>query len=143
MSYEHLLSPITIKNVELRNRMVVPSMGSNLGNDDGSVSQRLIDYYRTRAAGGWGLVVVEGVVPITSARITQFYDDGIDYEQDGQQLSARGFDNVILAMGTRAYNPLEDAARAVCGEVYVVGDASHAGPANKATEEGLAAGLAV
>ena len=46
-------------------------------------------------------------------------------------------------MGTRAYNPLEDAARAVCDEVYVVGDASHAGPANKATEEGLAAGLAV
>lgn len=43
MSYEHLLSPITIKNVELRNRMVVPSMGTNLGNDDGSVSQRLID----------------------------------------------------------------------------------------------------
>ncbi|MBR3313964.1 MAG: FAD-dependent oxidoreductase, partial [Atopobiaceae bacterium] len=85
----------------------------------------------------------KGVVPITSARITQFYDDGIDYEQNGQQLSARGFDNVILAMGTRAYNPLEDAARAVCDEVYVVGDASQAGPANKATEEGLAAGLAV
>lgn len=53
MSYEHLLSPITIKNVELRNRMVVPSMGTNLGNDDGSVSQRLIDYYRTRAAARW------------------------------------------------------------------------------------------
>lgn len=30
MGYEHLLSPVTIKNVELRNRMVVPSMGTNL-----------------------------------------------------------------------------------------------------------------
>ena len=31
MSFDHLLAPITIKNMELKNRMVVPSMGTNLG----------------------------------------------------------------------------------------------------------------
>ena len=85
----------------------------------------------------------KGVQAITSARITRFHDDGIDYEQDGEAKSARGFDNVVLAMGMRADNPLETAARAITDEVYVVGDARHAGPANKATEEGLAAGLAI
>lgn len=64
-------------------------------------------------------------------------------EVDEAYLRAAAPDAVILAMGTRAYNPLEDEARAVCDEVYVVGDASHTGPANKATEEGLAAALAV
>ena len=78
----------------------------------------------------------KGVQAITSARITRFHDDGIDYEQDGEAKSARGFDNVVLAMGMRADNPLETAARAITDEVYVVGDARHAGPANKATEEG-------
>lgn len=83
------------------------------------------------------------VQSITSAKITRFYDDGIDYEQNGEAHSARGFDNVILAMGMKAYNPLEELARQYAKEVYVVGDARQAGPANKATEEGLAAGLQI
>lgn len=81
------------------------------------------------------------VQSITNARITRFYDDGIDYEQDGKAYSARGFDNIILAMGMKAYNPLESLAKEYSQEVYVIGDAKQAGPANKATEEGLAIGL--
>lgn len=81
------------------------------------------------------------VQSITNARITRFYDDGIDYEQEGQSFSARGFDNIILAMGMKSYNPLETLARQHANEVYVIGDAKQAGPANKATEEGLAVGL--
>lgn len=41
----------------------------------------------------------------------------------------------------KAYNPLETLARKYAKEVYVIGDAKQAGPANKATEEGLAIGL--
>lgn len=80
---------------------------------------------------------------VTSARITQFHDDGVDYEQDGEARSLRGFDTVVLAMGVRPHNPLEGAARELCDEVYVVGDALRGGPANKATEEALAAALAI
>lgn len=83
----------------------------------------------------------KNVKAITSAKILRFYDDGIDYEQNSEEKSARGFDNIILAMGMRAYNPLEETARKYTDEVYVVGDAVKAGPANKATEEGLAVGL--
>jgi predicted NAD/FAD-dependent oxidoreductase len=43
----------------------------------------------------------------------------------------------------KPYNPLEEAAKKVCGEVYVIGDAKQAGLANKATEAGLAAALAL
>jgi hypothetical protein len=46
-------------------------------------------------------------------------------------------------MGVKPYNPLEEAAKKVCGEVYVIGDAKQADPANKATEAGLAAALAL
>lgn len=81
------------------------------------------------------------VQAITNAKITRFYDDGIDYEQNGEAHSARDFDNVILAMGMKAYNPLEELAKQYAKEVYVIGDAKQAGPANQATEEGLAVGL--
>lgn len=59
MSFEKLLSPVSIGKMEIKNRFVVPPMGTNFGNSDSSVSQQLIDYYTARAKGGFGLIVVE------------------------------------------------------------------------------------
>jgi len=59
MSFEKLLSPISIGKMQVKNRFVVPPMGTNFGNPDSSVSQQLIDYYTARAKGGFGLIVVE------------------------------------------------------------------------------------
>lgn len=79
MKYEHLLSPLTVKNVTVKNRFVVPPMGTNLGNEDGTVSDRLIAYYKARAKGGYGLIIVEGVAINPTGRCIPregfFYDD--------------------------------------------------------------------
>ena len=48
-----------IANLALENRLVMPPLETNLANEDGSVSQRTIDYYARRARGGPGLIVVE------------------------------------------------------------------------------------
>lgn len=45
--------------MEIRNRLVVPPMGTNHANDDSSVSQQFIDYYTERAKGGFGLITIE------------------------------------------------------------------------------------
>ncbi|MDP6509716.1 MAG: hypothetical protein QGH23_00695, partial [Dehalococcoidia bacterium] len=55
-----LFSPMRIGGLELKNRVVMPPMGTNLGDRDGLATQRTIDYYRARAEGGAGLIVVEG-----------------------------------------------------------------------------------
>lgn len=81
------------------------------------------------------------VEAVTNAKIQRFHDDGIDYEQNGKSYSLRGYDNIVIAMGMKAYNPLQAIAEKYAEEVYVVGDALHAGPANAATESGLAVGL--
>lgn len=59
MDFKVLFSPIRIGNMEISNRFVVPPMGTNLANPDGSVSQEFIDYWEARAKGGWGLLIVE------------------------------------------------------------------------------------
>ncbi len=59
MEFKTLLSPIELGGLELKNRLVVPAMGTGLPNPDGSVSQRLIDYWNARAEGGFGLLIVE------------------------------------------------------------------------------------
>jgi 2,4-dienoyl-CoA reductase-like NADH-dependent reductase (Old Yellow Enzyme family)/thioredoxin reductase len=56
---EHLLSPITIRNMELPNRVVMPPMGTNLGNDDATVGEALLAYIRRQAKSGAGLIVSE------------------------------------------------------------------------------------
>lgn len=65
MSFEHALSPVKIGKIELRNRLVVPPMGTNFADRQGFVTQQLLDYYEERAKGGFGLVVIEvtAVVP--------------------------------------------------------------------------------
>ncbi len=70
---------------------------------------------------------------ICSAKIVKIYADGIDYEQDGAIHQLRGFDNVILALGSRSYNPLEEQLTGLVPEVYVIGDAKKAGKTNAAT----------
>lgn len=77
----------------------------------------------------------------TNAKITEFFDDGVNVEIGGQIKEMRDYDSVILSLGVTPYNPLEEAARANCSEVYVIGDAMHTGSANNATESALAAVL--
>jgi len=56
---EHLLLPLKIKNMELPNRAVMPPMGTNLGNDDGTVSDALLAYMKRQSKSGAGLIIVE------------------------------------------------------------------------------------
>jgi 2,4-dienoyl-CoA reductase-like NADH-dependent reductase (Old Yellow Enzyme family)/thioredoxin reductase len=80
---------------------------------------------------------------IVNAKVKQFYPDGVSYEQDGTEKELRGFDTIVLSLGVKAYNPLEEKLRGKVKELYVIGDAEHAGKANQATEAGLAVALKI
>ncbi len=54
-----LFSPIKIKSLDLVNRVVMPPMGTNLGNPDGTVSEANLAYMKRRARGGAGLIITE------------------------------------------------------------------------------------
>ena len=58
MSFEQLLSPGRIGALELRNRIALCPMGTNLGEADGSAGDDLIGWFEARASGGVGLVLV-------------------------------------------------------------------------------------
>lgn len=59
MNLTKLMQPFRLKNVPLRNRIVMAPMLSRLCYPDGVVSPQLIDYYAERAKGGVGLIIVE------------------------------------------------------------------------------------
>ena len=58
-TYENLSSPFKLGGMHLKNRIVMPPMGTGLSNKDGEVTPQLIRYYERRAAGGVAMIVVE------------------------------------------------------------------------------------
>ena len=58
-----VFEPTSIGQMQLKNRIVMPPMGTNYAEKEGAVSQRMLDYYEARARGGVGLIIVEGSAP--------------------------------------------------------------------------------
>jgi 2,4-dienoyl-CoA reductase (NADPH2) len=59
MLYPKLFSPFKLRNLTIPNRVVMAPMSSQLGDERGHVTPRQIAYYRARAAGGTGMIIVE------------------------------------------------------------------------------------
>ena len=59
-SYRHLLEPIVINGMTVKNRVVMTPMGTHLASADGTVTKELIHHLEARAEGGVGLIIVEG-----------------------------------------------------------------------------------
>jgi 2,4-dienoyl-CoA reductase-like NADH-dependent reductase (Old Yellow Enzyme family)/thioredoxin reductase len=64
-AYPKMFEPFQLGRMQLKNRIVLPPMGTGLGSPGGFVSQRTMDYYEARAKGGTGLIIVEGSAPST------------------------------------------------------------------------------
>ncbi|MFC1981526.1 FAD-dependent oxidoreductase [Chloroflexota bacterium] len=59
MQFRNLLKPGKIGTLELKNRIILPSMGTMFGEDSGEVTDTLINWYARRAKGGAALITTE------------------------------------------------------------------------------------
>lgn len=59
MSYEKLFTKGHIGTLELKNRVVMPAMGTGFAASTGEASDEIIKYYEARAKGGCGLIITE------------------------------------------------------------------------------------
>ena len=73
---KHLFTPYQIKNLTLKNRIVLPPLASFLIEKGGAITDQAVEHYRRRAAGGPAMVIMEacavspeGVVSENQARI--------------------------------------------------------------------------
>ncbi len=75
---ERLFSPIKIGTLKLRNRIVLPAIGSCFATFEGEITDRSISYYAARARGGAGLITLENTIVHPSGKaftIPALYDD--------------------------------------------------------------------
>lgn len=59
MDYKKLFEPMKIGKVEIKNRIVMAPMLMGFGQFDGTVTEKMADYYEERAKGGAGLIITE------------------------------------------------------------------------------------
>ncbi|MDY6791964.1 MAG: FAD-dependent oxidoreductase [Thermodesulfobacteriota bacterium] len=76
-SVKHLFTAFRFKGLTLKNRIVLPALASFLLDDDGAVTEKAVNHYRLRAAGGPAMVITEacavsreGIVSPNQARIS-------------------------------------------------------------------------
>lgn len=68
MKFKSMFMPIKIGPMIVQNRFVVPPMGNNFANTDGTMSDRSLAYYLERARGGFGLITFEATVVYKKAK---------------------------------------------------------------------------
>lgn len=80
MKFKKIFEPGQIGNMQVANRLIVPPMLTEYAAEDGSLTDRYIDYYEEKAKGGWGLIICEdnSVDPYGAGfkNIAGLWDDG-------------------------------------------------------------------
>lgn len=57
--YDKLFSPAKIGSLLIKNRIIMPAMATNFASETGGLTEHLVDYYKERARGGVGLIIIE------------------------------------------------------------------------------------
>ncbi|MEM3550924.1 MAG: FAD-dependent oxidoreductase, partial [Candidatus Bathyarchaeia archaeon] len=67
--FDNVFSPFKVKQVELKNRVVLAPAGSGLNTPDGFVTRELVEYYKRKAKGGAAVITIsDSVVDFEYAR---------------------------------------------------------------------------
>ncbi len=98
MPYDHLLAPLRLRGLELRNRVVFPAMATGFVAPGGYVTDRLIAYHVARVAGGSGLNITEA----TSVHAPSAPGCFLSISSDEFVPGLRRFTDAIHAAGGRA-----------------------------------------
>ncbi|RJX36096.1 MAG: FAD-dependent oxidoreductase [Desulfarculus sp.] len=101
--YPLLFSPITLNQLTLRNRIILPAMHLNYTMDNGKVTDQLVEFYRERARGGAGLVIVGGCAINDLAGGPIFVSIKKDEDVPGLARLARAVKAEGAAMGAQLY----------------------------------------
>jgi 2,4-dienoyl-CoA reductase-like NADH-dependent reductase (Old Yellow Enzyme family)/thioredoxin reductase len=115
--FKNLFSPYRIGNLELKNRIVMPSMATHFAGDDGFVNDRHIHYYVKRAKGGVGYIT---------------------FEHTGILKQGRAFPNMALIDSDEHIPPFKRLVDAIHGEGgKIVIQINHAGRQTSASFTGV------
>ncbi len=117
-AYPLLFSPLKVPNLELRNRIVMPAIHLNY-TPGGKVTDQLVAFYRDRAKGGAGLMIVGGAAISDMAGGPMFVSIKDDQDIEGLRRLTQAAHDHGAAMGVQLYHAGAYAHRMLIGGVAV------------------------
>ncbi len=111
-----LFQPVSVNGLELRGRVAVAPMTRISASPEGAPTQRMVRYYERFAAGGFGLIVTEGVY--TDQAYAQGYIGQPGLTDERQALGWRAVVDAVHAAGGRIFAQLMHAGALAQGNRY-------------------------
>lgn len=110
-----LLSPLTIKRISLKNRLVMPPMATSKAEPDGKVSKAILDYYEEKSKGGYiSLIVIEHSFIKQNGKAS---NNQLSIADDSVVESLKELADIIHNNGSKAVMQLNHAGSAAVSEV--------------------------
>lgn len=137
MKLKNLFQAGRIGTVEIKNRLVMPSLLTGLAGKDGTVSESLISFYETRALGGTGLIITEATRVMDSGRHNSWQLGAFDDKHiEGLSHLVNRVHEAGAAIFVQLYHPgCQTTNKLTGGELLTPsGQASKALPAQKCRE---------
>jgi 2,4-dienoyl-CoA reductase-like NADH-dependent reductase (Old Yellow Enzyme family)/thioredoxin reductase len=107
--FAKLLEPAIVAGLELKNRIVMPPMGTNMATIEGHATESIRHYYEERAKGGVGLIIVETTCIDAPAGKTTAYQMAIDDDRFVRDLARLA--ETIHQHGSKAVLQLQHGGR--------------------------------
>lgn len=83
------------------------------------------------------------VAIMRSTKVKEINSEGAVCLKSGEEIKLNGFDTIVMAIGSHAYNPLEEKLKGKVKSVHIIGDAVKARKAVEAIEEATALALSI
>ena len=109
VEFPHLFEPISIGNMLVKNRLVMPAMGTGFATPEGLITQQSLDYYEARAKGGYGMVIVETASVDFPRGI--YASNRLVVDNDAVLPGLTALANIIKSNGAKAVMQLNHAGR--------------------------------
>ena len=83
--FEHVFAPIRIRDMELKNRIILPAMGTRMADENGAVTDKLIAYHAARGTKTCALNIVEVAAVHTPSAPAHFVSISEDHLIEGHR----------------------------------------------------------
>lgn len=111
----NLLKPLQTKNIDLKNRLVLPPIATSKAEEDGKVSGAILDYYKEKSQGGYiSLIIIEHSFILQGGKASHKQLSAAD---DSMIESLKELANTIHNNGSKAVMQINHAGSAAVKEV--------------------------
>jgi len=117
MIFKKLFEPVSIKGLQIKNRIIMPPMHSNMGNIEEGITDEAVDFFTARAKGGFGMIGIGVIdtyfVPGASSSLSFFLQNDVhtkNHERAVKEIKRHGA-IVYAQIGVRRIWPVQQLHR--------------------------------